>query len=281
MRETRGQISSSVIESVEAALLRALGEVAGIRKPTLSPVDYGEVQLTVGCSDESNECLQTITRIAETNAIIVRHLSVEPDGTVALRILYFDEEGGPVQVQVAVLADHVQDLAQAVPDLVRRLFQIPEPPPQGAPPAVDPAAAVPPQDASSAGVTATATTTDRGLGKISTLTWVALGAGAAVLGTGIALGLTAKSDYDDFKSTPVHTQDEADAASEKYSSIKTRATIATVMIPVGAIALGAGAVLLGIDLTRDDSDASGASVQVIPLPSGGAFAVHGRFGGAL
>ena len=144
MRETGGQIAASVTEAVDAALLRALGEVAGIRKPTLSPVDYGEVQLTVGCSDESSECLAAITHIAEADAIVVRHLIVEPDGAVALRILYFDEAGGPTQVRAAALADHVQELAQAVPDLVRKLFEIPEPAAQSpvvAAPAASPPAA--------------------------------------------------------------------------------------------------------------------------------------------
>ena len=55
------------------------------------------------------------------------------------------------------------------------------------------------------------------------------------------------------------------------------------LIPAGAIVLGAGAVLLAIDLSSDDSgaEATHASVQMIPLPSGGAVTVHGRFGGAL
>src|SRR5436190_6440977 len=48
MRETGDEVSASVAESVDTALVRALAEVAGISRPSLSPVDYGEVQLTVG-----------------------------------------------------------------------------------------------------------------------------------------------------------------------------------------------------------------------------------------
>jgi hypothetical protein len=278
MRETRGQIAASVTDAVDAALLRALGEVAGIRKPTLSPVDYGEVQLTVGCSDESNECLAAITRIAEADAIVVRHLIADPQGAVALRILYFDEAGGPAQVQAAVLADHTQELAQAVPDLVRKLFEIPEPAPQS------PVAAAPvgaPPAASSASVSAAAATTHRGA-SISALTWVVLAAGAATLGTGAVLGLTANSDYERFQNMHVSTQAEAQDANRKFSSIETRATVATVLIPAGAVVLGLGALLLGIDLSSNDSSAQAhASVQMIPLRSGGAVTVQGRFGGAL
>jgi hypothetical protein len=266
MRETSEQVAASVTEAVDAALLRALGEVAGISKPTLSPVDYGEVQLTVGCSDESSECLAAITRIAEVDAIVVRDLSVAPDGTLALRILYFDEAGGSTHVQIGAPADQAQRLPQAVPDLVRELFQLPEP---AAPSAVAPAAAAPSPVASSPSGPAAATS-DRGA-SISALTWIALGAGVATLGTGVVLGITAGSDYDQWKGTRVRTRAEAEDASQQFSSIGTRGTLANVMIPVGAVLLGAGAVLLGLDL----------SSEVTPTPSGGTVAVRGRFGGPL
>lgn len=282
MRETGGQIAAGVAEAVDAELLRALGEVAGIRKPTLSPVGYGEVQLTVGCSDESSECLAAITHIAEADAIVVRHLFVDADHTVALRILYFDEAGGPTQVQIAVLAGHEQDLAPAVPNLVRKLFEISEPAAQGAPSPVVVAPAPAPLEASPATASTSTQPTDGGP-SISTLTWVALAVGAATVGTGVVLGVTANSDYSKFKNRPVATDEQADDANKKFSSIATRGTLANVLIPAGAIMLGAGAVLLAIDLSSNDSDAQAthARLQMIPLPSGGAVTVHGRFGGAL
>jgi hypothetical protein len=281
MRETGGQISAGVTESVDAALLRALGEVAGIRKPTLSPVDYGVVQLTVGCSDESSECLAAITHIAEADAIVVRHLSVEPDQTVALRILYFDEAGGSTQVQIAVLVGREQELAQAVPNLVRKLFEIPE---QAAPSPVAAAhaqASAPALQAASSANDSAPEPADRGT-SISTVTWVTLAAGVVTLGAGVGLGLTAESDYDHFKRTPVATPAQAEEANRRFSSIRTRGTLANVLIPVGAAVVGAGAVLLGFDLLSDDSEADAvhARAQMIPLPSGGAITVHGRFGGA-
>jgi hypothetical protein len=278
MRENRGEIAASVTSAIDAALLRALGEVVGIRKPRLSPVDYGEVQLTVGCSDELDECLAAITHIAEADAIVVRDLFIDQGGAVTLRILYFDEAGGPAQVQLTLPADHVQELAQAVPGLVKKLFEIPEPAAQNAVATAKAQSSLVP---SSVNVSAPPTT-DRGA-SISTLSWVALATGAAVLGTGVVLGLTTQSDYDAFRSMRVHTREQAQAANRQFSSIETRATAVNVLIPAGAIVLGAGAVLLGIDLFANDSkaEANRASVQMIPLPSGGAVAVHGRFGGAL
>src|SRR5262249_14494248 len=111
---------------------------------------------------------------------------------------------------------------------------------------------------------------------------VALAAGAATLGSGIVLGLTAKSEYDQFRSTRVSTRAQAEDANQRLSSIQTRGTLGNVMIPAGAVVLAAAAVLLGIDLSANDSGAekAHARVQLIPLPSGGALSLRGSFGGA-
>jgi hypothetical protein len=280
MRDTQGDISSAVIASVDAAVVRALGEVAGIRKPSFSPVDYREVQLTVGCNDDSSYCLTAVTHVAEADAIVVRHLLVDPHGAVVLRLLYFDEAGGPTQVQAAVLAEHALELAQAVPDLVRELFEIPEAATHSVTPAALPPS--PPPDAAGSDARVSAGINDRGA-SISALTWIALGVGASALAVGVVLAVTANADYDDLRSTRVRTLAQAQDAHRTFSSIETRATLANVLIPAGAVVLGAGAVLLGIDLLSDESsaEAPGTSVQLIPLPSGGVLAVHGRFGGAL
>jgi hypothetical protein len=276
MRETTGEVAASLIATVDAALLRALGEVAGIRKPTLSPVAYGEVQLTVGCSDESSACLTAITHIAEADAIVIRQLSAEPDNMVVLRILYFDEAGGASDVRAAASADRVLDLEQALPELVRTLFEIPTAP--------EPAAAVAaPAEPAASPTTPSARTTTDGAPSISPLTWISMATGVAAIGTGIVLWRTADADFDELTNTRVQTRAQADDANRKFSSIETRTTLTNVLIPVGAAVLSAGAVLLAIDLSSSDSaaEASHASVQLVPLRSGAALSVNGRFGGAL
>jgi hypothetical protein len=282
MRETEGgYIPLDVTEAIDAALLRALGDLAGIRKPSLSPVNYGEVQLTVGCSDELPECLAAITHVAEADAIVVRHLVVDANGAAVLRLLYFDEAGGPAQVQAAAVpVDRAFELAQVVPGLVRELFQIPEPAPNST---TGPAPALsPPQAAASSDAGIAPEPVDHGA-SISAITWIALAVGASALAAGVVLAVSADADHDKFQSTRVRTPMQAEDAHRLFSSIKTRATLADVLMPAGAVVLGAGAVLLGIDLFADQSsaEAPGASVQLIPLAAGGALAVHGRFGGAF
>src|SRR5205085_674343 len=137
----------------------------------------------------------------------------------------FDEATGPTQVQIAVLAGHEQDLAQAVPNLVRKLFEIPEPAPPSAHVAAPPA---PPPDASSTSAAPASAPSDGG-GSISALTWLTLVAGVATVGTGVALGISANSDYDRFKSMRVQTRAQAENASRKFSSIETRGTLANVL----------------------------------------------------
>jgi hypothetical protein len=284
MRETGDEISASVAESVDTALVRALAEVAGISRPSLSPVDYGEVQLTVGCSDESAECLAAMEHVAEANAIVVRHLLMDRHGVVLLRLLYFDESGGPAQVQIAALAERAEELSRAVPQLVRQLFEIPAPVEQSAAaaaPAPAPAPASPPSAA--APTPASSDASAQPGASIGALTWLALGVGAATLAAGIVLAVSANADYDALLSTRVHTRGQARDADRTVSSIETRASLGNVLIPAGAVVLAAGAVLLGLDLSAGESDATepAASVQLIPRRSGAVLALQGTFGGAL
>jgi hypothetical protein len=98
---------------------------------------------------------------------------------------------------------------------------------------------------------------------------------------GIALAVSAESDYDELRRRPVETRADVDRARDDFSSIETRAAWSSVLIPTGAIALGVGAVLLGIDLTaggEPDSD-NADRVFLAPLARGGVVGVRGTFGG--
>src|ERR1700741_2766630 len=51
LRTPQGEPGAAA-EAIDGALLRDLSALAGIDRPTVSPIDYAEIQLTVGCSDE-------------------------------------------------------------------------------------------------------------------------------------------------------------------------------------------------------------------------------------
>jgi hypothetical protein len=271
MRDTSDGVPSDLAATLDAELLKALAEVAAIRSPFVSPVNYSEIQLTVGCSDESVSCLTAIAQTAEAPAIIVRQLVADESGIVRVRLLYFAQSPGgpPSQAEISASHDHQARLTDGIAAAVRRLFAVAESPGRvddTSPRSIDPHAAL---------------AASHGEPTLTPLTWITLGAGAALLVPGIVLGLSADADYDEFRRTPVSTRADADRARRDFSSIETRATWSSVLIPAGALALGVGGVLLGIDLAADDGREQSGQTQlfVAPLGRGGVLGLRGSLDG--
>jgi hypothetical protein len=268
LRSTQGD-AGELANSVDSALLRDLATLAGIENPTVSPIDYAEIQLTVGCSDEGRECLASIAQMVQVDAVVVRHLVVEA-GKSTLTLVHFDATASdePAHAeQIAEGPDAPSTLVASVPSLVRRLFGIPEPI----------TAAAPTSENSSAATTSAATSSAKDDGpRIGPLTWVALGAGTAVLATGIVFGLSARSSFDAFKHTEIHDASDAKHADAKLDSANSKGTLATILIPSGAAILALGATLLVMDLNADDHS---PEVAFSPLPGGAFLSLRAHAGG--
>ena len=265
-------------DAVDAALLRDLSAIAGIESPVVSPVDYAEIQLGVGCTDESRDCLLAITRAVRVDALVLRRLRFDAAGNGQLELTYFEAASNDAPKTVDTKADAAQletDLVAAVPSLVRRLFGIAE----IAQPAAAPAPAAP--------VTLKISTAEPAPvpgdePSVSAATWIALGAGAAAVTAGIVVGWTAQQDFDDWKVMPVGSRSEADDARAAFDGIRSRAIAADVLLSVGAIGLGLGATLLVLDLGRDaERDGGHARVAVTPAPGGAIMRVEGTLQDAL
>jgi hypothetical protein len=270
LRSTQGG-SAELANSIDSALLRDLAALAGIENPTVSPIDYAEIQLTVGCSDEGRECLAAIAQMVQVDAVVVRHLVVEA-GKSTLTLVHFDATASdePAHAeQIAEGADAGNTVVASVPSLVRRLFGIPEP--------ITAAAGPAPAGAGNAAMTSDTGAPAHGGGpRIGPLTWVALGVGTAVLATGVVFGLSANSSFDEFKSTKITDKDAAKRADDKLDSANSKGTLATVLIPSGAAILALGATLLVMDLSSDDHS---PEVAVTPLPGGAFLSLRTRAGG--
>jgi hypothetical protein len=272
LRTTRGDAAGSA-NAVDGALLRDLAGLAGIDNPTVSPIDYAEIQLTVGCSDEGRQCLSSIAQMVQVGAVVVRRLVVEP-GRVTLSLIHFDATASdePAHAeQVFEGPNAAGAAAAAVPSLVRRLFGIPEPVLVAAPPpqqqrSVLPAPQSGPTDAK-----------QENHPSVGALTWVTLGAGAAILTGGFVVGASAKSDFDAFKAIKVKNEQDAQRASTKFDSVQSKSLAANILMPSGAAVLALGATLLVLDLTRDDK--SGPELGVRSLRGGGLLTVRGTMGG--
>jgi hypothetical protein len=272
----------AMADAVDAALLRDLSAVAGLESPVVSPVDYADIQLGVGCSDESRNCLLAITRAVRADALVLRRLGVDAQGNGQLELVYFQaaSSDAPTTVAISAAPAHMEsELVAAVPSLVRQLFGIAEVARPAAPVAVQAETSDPALRPTTAGNSAHAAGEERG---VSAGTWIALGAGAAVLTAGILVGWTAQQDFRDWKERPLETRDQADDARAAFDDLRTRAIAADVLMPVGAVGIGLGITLLVLDLGREgEREGERATLAVTPAPGGAMLRVQGSLQEAL
>jgi hypothetical protein len=275
LRTTQGD-AGELADRVDGALLRDLSSLAGIDNPTVSPIDYAEIQLTVGCSDEGRQCLSAIAQMVQVDAVVVRHLVVTPS-RVTVTLTHFDATASdePARAeQMSEGADAGKTAVDAVPSLVRRLFGIPEPISAAAAANAAPGSG---QPAGANGTTA-ATPTDGG-GKIGVLTWVTLAAGSGLLASGLVVGASAQSSFDDFKKTDIKTATDAMRANTKFDSVKSQALVANILIPSGAAVMALAAALFVFDLTHSGRTGEVAKLGVLPLRGGAMLTLHTVAGG--
>ena len=262
LRATEGD-AGPVAANIDGALLRDLAAIAGIENPTVSPIDYAEIQLTVGCSDEGRQCLSSIAQLAQVDAVIVRHLAVKPD-QLQLTLTYFDETASdePTHVDQSFAGGDAGDRAvAAVPALVRKLFGLPEPVVAANP---EPVATAPVPQATLPPAPVRAREEEHHA-KVGALTWITLAGGAAVLAGGIVLGASAQSSFDNFKNFPLKTTADVARANSKLDVAKSKALAADVMMPVGGAILALGGELLALDLMHEDK---APGLAVIPVRGG-------------
>jgi hypothetical protein len=261
LRSTDSATPAAFAEDIDGALLRDLRAIAGIEDPMVSPVEYAEIQLSVGCTDESRACLETMARAAASSALLVRELRTGQDGTVHLELRYFDSASTdpPTAVRREAPSASRDALVAAVPSLVRELFGIPEVAAPAAQPATQPVARSPSQ--------ATAGDND-----VPIVPWIVIGAGAAALTAGIVVGAVAASDYDAWKKRPIDSMDQAERANDELDDLETRALVANVLMPVGVIALGLGVALLVLDVADDEQP---ARLDSAPLEGGALVSLRG------
>jgi hypothetical protein len=264
LRSTDGSTPPAFADEIDGALLRDLRAITGIEDPMVSPVEYAEIQLSVGCSDETPACVETIARAATVSVFLVRELSTGEEGTVRLELRYFDSASTdpPRAVRREAPSASRDSLVAAMPSLVRELFGIPE------------VVAAPAEHPS----TSQASPRPEPLGAraaevgVPVLPLIVIGAGAIVLGAGIVVGAFAASDYDAWKKRPIDSMVQAERANAELDDLETRALVANVLMPVGAIALGVGVALLALDVSDDQEH---ARVGIAPIEGGALVSVRG------
>ena len=104
-------------------------------------------------------------------------------------------------------------------------------------------------------------------------------AGLAIVGAGLAFGLAAKANEDDFAGLPLGTPEEIDTP-RTFDTANTQALVANIGIGVGAAVFAFGAVWLGLELA-DDGDEGHARLSPEIAPGHMGLALSGQFAGGL
>ena len=286
LRATGPGVSAELSSALDDALLEQLRELVGIDHPLLSPTDYEDVQLTVGCEGEAATCLSATAQTLQVDALLVRRLGLDDAGNMRLTLVHFDVAAGrdADSVRASTASGSAAELTAALPGLVRQLFGLAEPEPAAVPTeaAQQTASALP------APLTAAPmperrhapSASGRADPGVAPLTWATLSAGAALATVGAVLGLTASASFDELKRRPVRTTDDADRVRHDFESIHTRATLANVLLPASAAVLGVGAALLIRDLSSAGAEQGARDVTLFaaPLSRGGIVTLRTAFG---
>lgn len=279
LRSSGSEVSASV-DAIDAALLHGLSSIAGIDNAELSPVQYEEVQLAVGCDDQSRECLAAIADTARVTGLFVRSLRRVGAG-LQLDVVYFDASSRDAPAQASESGD-AQHILASIPSVVRRLFGLPDVP-------VAVAAEVPAErtlskpawsqaarsNPAASNKRATEPVGDDGMHVLTAASIVTLAAGAGALALGVVLGASASADFDDYRGMEVTDPESARRASATFDDANAKATVANVLMPTGGVLLVGGVVMLAVGLSDSEAEPAATHVSFLPSRTGGAVMVSG------
>jgi len=221
---TGGEPQSAVDNVIHAALEKL--EVVKI--VALPGMDLQAVQLALDCVGETVTCLETVATQSGARVVIAPTLQ-RAASELVLSVLRFDTSDGEIR-SVLQRKSSVAELLDAVPEMLRELFDAPPTEPPG-------------------GVTAPSVQSGRGV-PVGPL--ILAGAGVAALGTGITMGVVMSDQQSKFErlSRGVSSKPEADAANQARSAGESQELAANVLFAVG----GAAIVAAGIWLVVAGSD---------------------------
>jgi hypothetical protein len=261
--------SGTPLDSVLHASLEELKVVRIVARPGM---DLGAVQLALDCVGETAPCLKAVAAQNDAQVLIAPTLQ-RTSTELVLSILRFDSRGdGSVRRVLRRQSGKVlgDELLDAVPSMLRELFDLPKLEPKAV------ASAEPePRRVAEAPAPEAATALPEGpmeppsaSRRVPIGPLVLGGAGVVVLGVGGVMGLVMQSTQSDYDSARIETKAQADMAAQTRSTGETQAVIADVMFAVGGAALIAGGIWLAVELTNKpsyESEPTASTTQLTPL----------------
>jgi hypothetical protein len=263
-----GAPSGSPLDSIVQGSLEELGVVDITSRPGM---DLGGVQLALDCVAETTHCLNAVATQSGVDTLIAPTLQKTPTELV-LSILRFDNRGnGRMKRVVRRQSGHILggELLDAVPNMLRELFDLPpKQAPTATPPSEQPTELPgpdqpPPVSALTYGDEAPSWRMPAG-------PLILAGVGVLAIGGGVVSGVLMKSKQQDFNQLDVTTRDDASFAADTRSAGKTQAVVANILFGVGGAAVIAAGIWLLVDhanyASRVESSQSTTSLQPIMGP---------------
>jgi hypothetical protein len=251
--------------AVEREVRAALAQIDRVDLMAPPPLDFEAVQLAIDCTDESARCLRQVAERMDARVLVVPVVE-RANGTVVLRVLYYDAEGAeaPRTLEIEGRGDKVDGVLLArLPKLLRELFGEPAEPGEPAPTEIHPdLQPLPAPDPIKDGEPEA-----RGPSLIAPLLIGAGGLGAVA--AGLAFGVMMKNTQDDYATRSITTEMQAELAEEQRQRGEDQAMAATILLGVGAAAVVTAGIWLALVSGGEDQPAQAALVPAIGPRSAG------------
>ena len=258
-------------EALDPVVLDELGQHEALVQVTARPpLDMPATQLALDCVGETAACLREATTQAGVDVLIAPSIE-RAGGETVVTLLYFDGRGAG-ELRNATRrhsgANVERAALDAVPAMVRELLGLAEP--------TEPPPSAATTDATLADVEIESPAMDERPFPVAPL--VIGVAGLAIVGAGLAFGLAAKANEDDYAGLPLDTREQIDIAEKRFETADTQALIANIGLGFGAAVTLFGAVWLGLELAKDgDEGAARLTPEIAPGHVG--LALSGSFVG--
>jgi hypothetical protein len=234
-----GGEADSAIDSVIHAALEKLEVVKIVAVPGM---DLQAVQLALDCVGETVRCLETVASQSGAQVVISANLQ-RASSELVLSLLRFETSDGAIR-RVLRREHNEAELLDAVPQMLRELFDVPGPGPHA--------------------IEAPAESAQSRVLPVGPL--ILAGAGVAALGAGIAMGVVMNDQQSEYErlSAGAGTRPEADAANQARSTGESHELAANMLFAVGGAAIvGAGIWLAVGMLDGDDAEPATAFAPVL------------------
>lgn len=284
-------VSAEASASVDQALREALAEHLKSSKLETSPVPFEDVQLIAGCGSDEPTCLQLIAEQLGSDALLVRRLDAQADGSALLALTAFATPPGaqptpPRQVSTRIEWTQPQAAQRAVQQLLVELQLQPPPAPASVAPAPADDARVDATDEQPPG-----TTPPSPMRWQWRLGWTMSAVGCGLLAAGLITGAAARRDEEAYADVVIDGPKAVDEAHAALDDAERHAAIANGLFIAGAVTATAGLATVlwrWAALRKDAGGTLGSSadearpstaLSLLPTRAGLMLSIHGSWQG--